>query len=192
MSDANAVHEAAAEGFARGAKAYERGRPGYSPQAVSWLAAQLGLASGVRVLDLAAGTGKLTRLLTSTGASVVAVEPIDEMRAALADVAPGVAVPRKLGQAWASGMGCLLLDAKDAVDQAKTAGLSALTKQALLELHSSRSKLSADADYAAARIGLSASAAKCSGGSVNVKPPSRSSVCRTFKSVSPITAPDSS
>jgi len=41
------------------------------------------------------------------------------------------------GQAWASGMGCLLLDAKDAVDQAKTAGLRALTKQALLELHRS-------------------------------------------------------
>jgi transposase len=41
------------------------------------------------------------------------------------------------GQAWASGMGCLLLDAKDAVDQARTAGLRALTKQALLELHSS-------------------------------------------------------
>jgi ubiquinone/menaquinone biosynthesis C-methylase UbiE len=92
MSDTDAVHEAAAEGFARGAGAYERGRPGYSPQAVSWLAAQLGLAAGARVLDLAAGTGKLTRLLTSTDASVVAVEPVDEMRAALAGVAPGVEV----------------------------------------------------------------------------------------------------
>jgi len=44
------------------------------------------------VLDLAAGTGKLTRLLTATGASVIAVEPIDEMRAALAEAVPGVDV----------------------------------------------------------------------------------------------------
>ena len=41
MPDTNAVHRAAAEGFARGTEAYERGRPGYSPQALSWLAAQL-------------------------------------------------------------------------------------------------------------------------------------------------------
>ncbi len=88
----NAVHEAAAEGFARGAGAYERGRPSYPPEAVSWLAEQLGLAPGRRVLDLAAGTGKLTRLLASTGASLIAVEPVAEMRSALAELAPGVDV----------------------------------------------------------------------------------------------------
>ena len=65
----NAVHEAAAEGFARGAGAYERGRPSYPPEAVSWLAEQLGMVPGRRVLDLAAGTGKLTPLLVATGAS---------------------------------------------------------------------------------------------------------------------------
>ncbi len=88
----NAVHEAAAEGFARGAGAYERGRPSYPPEAVSWLAEQLGMAPGRRVLDLAAGTGKLTRLLVATGASLIAVEPVDEMRSALAEMAPGVDV----------------------------------------------------------------------------------------------------
>lgn len=41
------------------------------------------------------------------------------------------------GQAWASGMGCLLLDTKEMVDQAKAAGLAALTEQALAELHAS-------------------------------------------------------
>ena len=92
MSDADAVHEAAAEGFARGAGAYDRGRPSYPPEAVSWLAEQLGMTPGRRVLDLAAGTGKLTRLLASTGASLIAVEPVAEMRTALADLAPGVDV----------------------------------------------------------------------------------------------------
>jgi len=88
----NAVHEAAAEGFARGAGAYERGRPSYTPEAVSWLAEQLGLAPDTRVLDLAAGTGKLTRLLVATGASLIAVEPVAEMRSALVELAPGVDV----------------------------------------------------------------------------------------------------
>lgn len=39
------------------------------------------------------------------------------------------------GQAWASGMSCLLLDSKDLVDEAKQAGLTALTDAALAELH---------------------------------------------------------
>ena len=47
-----------------------------------WLMApELGIGPGTRVLDLAAGTGKLTRQLVDTGAELVAVEPIDEMRA---------------------------------------------------------------------------------------------------------------
>jgi ubiquinone/menaquinone biosynthesis C-methylase UbiE len=88
----NTVHHAAAEGFARGAGAYERGRPSYPPEAVSWLAEQLGMAPGRRVLDLAAGTGKLTRLLVATGASLIAVEPVAEMCSALAELASGVDV----------------------------------------------------------------------------------------------------
>jgi len=39
------------------------------------------------------------------------------------------------GQSWASGMGCLLLDTKDLVEQAKAAGRRRLGKGALLELH---------------------------------------------------------
>jgi SAM-dependent methyltransferase len=73
------IHRAAATGFARSVAAYERGRPGYPPQAVDALA----IPRGSVVLDLAAGSGKLTRLLLGTGASVIAVEPVAEMRAAL-------------------------------------------------------------------------------------------------------------
>ena len=44
---------------------------------------------------------------------------------------------QEAGQAWASGMGCLLLDTKDAVEEAKAAGLKALSDAALAELHAS-------------------------------------------------------
>lgn len=69
---------------------YEAGRPGYPPQAVAVLAEELGVGPGRRVCDLAAGTGKLTRLLVDTGAEVVAVEPVAGMRRTLAETVAGV------------------------------------------------------------------------------------------------------
>jgi SAM-dependent methyltransferase len=75
------VHSAAGRGFARSALAYERGRPGYPDTALRWLTEQAGLGPGVAVVDLAAGTGKLTRALVRTGADVIAVEPVAQMRA---------------------------------------------------------------------------------------------------------------
>jgi SAM-dependent methyltransferase len=63
---------------------YERGRPGWPPEVV----AVAGLSSSASVLDLGAGTGKLTRLLVSAFARVVAVEPADAMRRLLANLCP--------------------------------------------------------------------------------------------------------
>ena len=80
----------AQEGFARGAEAYARGRPSYPLAGVAWASKELGLGQGSVVLDLAAGTGKLTALLTGF-AKLVAVEPVAEMRAELAKL-PGVEV----------------------------------------------------------------------------------------------------
>jgi ubiquinone/menaquinone biosynthesis C-methylase UbiE len=74
------IHEAAAIGFDAGAAAYERGRPGYPQYAADALGEALGIEQGTAVLELAAGTGKLTRMLTPTGAWIVAVEPVDGMR----------------------------------------------------------------------------------------------------------------
>jgi SAM-dependent methyltransferase len=77
-------------GYARSAAEYERGRPGYPAAAVEFLAAKLRLGPGRTVVDLAAGTGKLTRPLLASGAEVIAVEPVAEMRAALPAAARAV------------------------------------------------------------------------------------------------------
>jgi ubiquinone/menaquinone biosynthesis C-methylase UbiE len=74
------IHEAAAVGFDVGADAYERGRPGYPREAVDALVRELGIVPGTKILELAAGTGKLTRMLTPVGAWTVAVEPVEGMR----------------------------------------------------------------------------------------------------------------
>jgi SAM-dependent methyltransferase len=61
--------------FGSAAAAYERGRPSYPPEAIDWL-----LPAGAHdVLDLGAGTGKLTTRLVERGLDVVAVDPIAEM-----------------------------------------------------------------------------------------------------------------
>jgi MOSC domain-containing protein YiiM/SAM-dependent methyltransferase len=84
------IHEQAAKGFAAAADAYERGRPEHSEESVALLARELGFGPGSRVVDLGAGTGKLTRQLVETGADVVAIEPIPEMRAHLEAALPQV------------------------------------------------------------------------------------------------------
>jgi len=68
---------------------YERYRPGYAPEAVAWMVERTGLGAGSEVADLAAGTGKLTRLLVEAGLDVIAVEPSARMRAVLARVVDG-------------------------------------------------------------------------------------------------------
>lgn len=76
-----------ASSFGAAAADYAEHRPDYSPAAVRWA---LAAAPGPRVLDLGAGTGKLTGTLTALGADVIAVEPdpamLAELRRALPDV----------------------------------------------------------------------------------------------------------
>ncbi|HUF32215.1 MAG TPA: class I SAM-dependent methyltransferase [Acidimicrobiales bacterium] len=86
------VNEAATVGFGAASDAYERGRPSYPPAVIGVLTGDLGVGPGRRVLDLAAGTGKLTRLLVPTGADVVAVEPVAAMREQMQSAVPGVEV----------------------------------------------------------------------------------------------------
>ncbi|MFF3068939.1 class I SAM-dependent methyltransferase [Kitasatospora sp. NPDC057904] len=76
-----------ASSFGVAAVAYAEHRPDYAQAAVGWA---LELAPGLRVLDLGAGTGKLTAALVALGADVTAVEPdpgmLAELRRALPDV----------------------------------------------------------------------------------------------------------
>jgi len=89
------IHRAAAEGFSRSAEAYERGRPEYPEAAIAYLVELV--RPGATVLDLAAGTGKLTRPLVAAGLRVVAVEPVAEMRSALPGALEGTAEAIPLG-----------------------------------------------------------------------------------------------
>ncbi|MEO5634068.1 methyltransferase domain-containing protein [Gaiella sp.] len=77
-----------ATSFGDVADAYERSRPGYPDDAVRWLVG----AEPLDVVDLGAGTGKLTRSLVALGHRVTAVEPLPEMIAHLRDAAPGLLV----------------------------------------------------------------------------------------------------
>lgn len=74
--------------FGEAAQAYERGRPDYPPAIVDWLLEW----TPRRVVDLGAGTGKLTRDLVGRVESVVAVEPDAGMRTAFAQVLPDVVI----------------------------------------------------------------------------------------------------
>ena len=101
------IRDEAARGFQLGADAYERGRPGYPPKAVKWLWHKLRLGPGRTVLDVAAGTGKLTRELVPSGATVIAVEPVQGMRAVLERVVPDARVLSGTAEALPLGDGAV-------------------------------------------------------------------------------------
>jgi SAM-dependent methyltransferase len=67
---------------------YDELRPGYAPEAITWVAERAGIVPGSRVVDLAAGTGQLSRRFVSLGVDVVAVEPAPNMRAVLGKRVP--------------------------------------------------------------------------------------------------------
>jgi ubiquinone/menaquinone biosynthesis C-methylase UbiE len=77
-----------ARAFGPVADEYERGRPGYPAAALDLLASELGLGGDSVVVDLAAGTGKLTRDLIPRFGRVIAVEPLEPMLAQLRLRAP--------------------------------------------------------------------------------------------------------
>lgn len=82
----------AASGFAAVADAYQRGRPSYPTEAVDRIVEYLQLNEESRVIDLAAGTGQLSRLLRERVGRLTAVEPSPPMRAKISADLPEVSV----------------------------------------------------------------------------------------------------
>jgi ubiquinone/menaquinone biosynthesis C-methylase UbiE len=78
--------------FGRIAVEYDDARPEYAPEALARAEEALGLERSSAVVDLAAGSGKLTRALARRFDEVVAVEPNDDMRAVLAQRSGGIRV----------------------------------------------------------------------------------------------------
>ncbi|KRC58678.1 hypothetical protein ASE14_19250 [Agromyces sp. Root81] len=81
-----------ARSFGAAASVYHQARPGYPTEAIAWL-----IGDATRVLDLGAGTGKLTEALVALDREVIAVDPVEEMLEELEVAVPGV--PRLLGTA---------------------------------------------------------------------------------------------
>ena len=100
MSEAERIRHAGTFGAAAGA--YERGRPGYPPEAIDWLLAPVARLENATVCDLGAGTGKLTRSLLDRELTVVAVEPSEPMLDQLRWALPGARA--SLGSAEATGL----------------------------------------------------------------------------------------
>ena len=89
-TDIMAIHNSATVGFSN-ANLYDTHRPSYPPEAVQKLLDHLSLSNiqGAKVIDLAAGTGKLTEVLAGRpeGYEILAVEPHEKMRRTLEDKA---------------------------------------------------------------------------------------------------------
>ncbi|MEA2272122.1 MAG: hypothetical protein QOI98_830, partial [Solirubrobacteraceae bacterium] len=80
--------------------------PEYPAAAIDWLADELRLDEEATVVDLAAGTGKLTRALVPRAGRVIAVEPVTEMRAKLTERSPTVEAIEGTAESMGLPAGC--------------------------------------------------------------------------------------
>ncbi|NVZ71267.1 class I SAM-dependent methyltransferase [Pseudomonas costantinii] len=84
------VHASAQQGFSTQAVTYAQGRPDYPRQLTGWLTDAMHIDAQSTVIDLGAGTGKFTRLLSSLAPTLIAVEPVEAMGAQLTKLLPDV------------------------------------------------------------------------------------------------------
>jgi len=81
-----------ADGFNKQVDSYISARPSYPPEAIQHAVDVSGLLQGSRVVDVAAGTGKLTQLLVQYGFDLSAVEPAPGMRQGFSKVLPSLPI----------------------------------------------------------------------------------------------------
>jgi len=86
--ESRAFHDDPASAYELVSSDYEHGRPAYAADAVAYLVGELELDTGSSVLDLGAGTGKLTRMLVEYGLEVVCVDRSPAMLAELRTASP--------------------------------------------------------------------------------------------------------
>jgi ubiquinone/menaquinone biosynthesis C-methylase UbiE len=86
------INTIAANGFQSASRAYERGRPEYPAESVELLVRELAIGPGRTIIDLGAGTGKFTRLLTPTSSNLIAIEPLVAMRERFREACPNIQV----------------------------------------------------------------------------------------------------
>jgi SAM-dependent methyltransferase len=84
------MSESASDVLITQAAAYVRGRPEYPAAIEDWLRRDIGLGLGKTAVDLGSGTGKFLPRLKATGARVIAIEPLAQMRAHLVALHPDV------------------------------------------------------------------------------------------------------
>ena len=84
---------------------YDELRPSYAPEAVMWVAERGSLRRGSIVVDLAAGTGQLSRRFAPLGVDLIAVEPAANMRAVLEERLPTIRVEEGTAEAIPSADG---------------------------------------------------------------------------------------
>jgi len=90
------MHTSAARGYQQRSETYVTARPGYHPAVLDAIVAAFGPG---RCLDLGAGTGIATQALVERGVDVVAVEPLEAMRARLHEALPDVEALKGRGEA---------------------------------------------------------------------------------------------
>ncbi len=86
------IHEAASKGYQTAGDSYDKGRPEYPAEAIRFLTEELGIAPGKSLLDLGAGTGKFTQLIVSSGAEILAIEPVEGMRKKFSELLPQIKI----------------------------------------------------------------------------------------------------
>jgi ubiquinone/menaquinone biosynthesis C-methylase UbiE len=93
------IHPTAQSGFDQSAQAYSKGRPDYPTEALDFMQSNLGLTNASKILEVGAGTGKMTNLLAQRGFKIQAVEPVAGMRAQFKKELPEIPIMQGTAEA---------------------------------------------------------------------------------------------